>query len=168
MRISEELLVNADPSTVYRVAAEVAEWPELMPHFRWIHARREAGGRVSLVMAARVGLLPLRWHADQTLYPAQTRMVLRHVGGPTAGMIVELRFAETPSGTLATVVSSLDLGWPLVGGLVEAVVVGVLSRWLARRTLLRLKLLAEAERADLERLEGESLAGGQDAASIGD
>ncbi len=160
MRSSEDVLVNAEPSTVYRVAAEVAEWPDLMPHFRWVSVLGEAGNRVSLVMAARLGPLPMRWRAEQTLYPELTRIVFRHVGGPTAKMIVELRFAPTPSGTVAMVVSNLNVGWPIVGKLAEALFVGVLSRQLARRTLLRLKRLAEAEQADIDRLEGESLAGG--------
>ncbi len=131
-----------------------------MPHFRWVKVLGEAGSTVSLAMAARLGLLPLRWRAEQTLYPSQRRIFFRHVGGPTAGMVVELRFAPTPSGSVAIVVSNLDLGWPLIGGPAETVIVGVLSRQLARLTLLRLKRLAEAEQADLERLEGESLVGG--------
>ncbi len=160
MRMSEEVLINAEPSTVYRVAADVAEWPDAMPHFRWVQVLGEAGNQVSLVMAARLGLLPMRWRAEQTLYPGQNRIVLRHVSGPTKGMTVELRLAPTPTGSVAMVGSSLDLSWPIVGRAAEIVIVGVLSRQLARKTLLRLKRLAEAEQSDLDRLEGESLAGG--------
>ncbi len=168
MRVSEEILVNAEPETMYRVAAEVADWPGTMPHFRWVRVLGQAGNRVSLVMAARLGLLPMRWSAELTLYPDRTRMLFRHVAGPTGGMAVELRFVPTTSGTVAMVVSSLDLGWPIVGRLGEAVIVGVLSRELARRTLVRLKRLAEAEQADLERLGGESLEGGADSATGGE
>ena len=159
MLVSEEVLVSAEPSTLYRVAANVAEWPPEMPYIRWVRIAGLAGNRVCLVTAARIGILPLWWHSEQAIFQDEARIVFRHVGGPTDGMTSDPRFEPAPSGTVETAASRLDLGWPLDGWMAEApVIVRGISHLLACLTLSRLKRLAEAEQVILARLEGESLA----------
>src|SRR6202011_6155922 len=87
--------IRADPQVVFDLAAEVENWPRILPHYRWVHILPGgAGGRRTVEMAARRDVLmagigfPLHWTAVQTTYPAQRRIEFEHVAGISRGMRV--------------------------------------------------------------------------------
>ncbi len=150
MHTENEILIRADAADVYGLAAPVERWPEILPHYRWVRVLEDDGeGRRLVEMAALRDFIPVRWRAEQLLFPDVPRIVFRHVGGVTKGMEVEWAFA--PQGDGVVRVSILhDLrrlaGWPLVGGAVADRVVGPLFvSNIAGKTLGRIKELAEAE-----------------------
>lgn len=162
MKLTNEILVNAEPRTIYSIAAEVVNWPSILPHFRWVRVLGQAGNRRRVVLAARRGLLPVRWWADQELYPDEPRIAFRHLDGPTRGMTSEWRFSTSADGTRVAVTQDLSLDWPFAGAVAGWLLARLVVDPLSRETLSRIKQLAEAEQADLERLAGESAVGGED------
>ena len=146
MHTVNSILIQADPHTIYRLAAAVERWPELLPHYRWVRVLTTDGHRRIVEMAARRDLIPVRWTAEQVLYPHEPRITFRHIRGVTTGMDVEWRFQPGPDGVQVTIRHDLRLRWPLIGGLVADYIIGpqfVAS--IAGKTLRRIKALAEAE-----------------------
>jgi aromatase len=149
-----EILIHADPTTVYRFGAATDRWPEFLPHYRWVRVLDEQGSSRLVDMSAyrdfSVIRYPVRWWAVQTCFPDEPRIAFRHVRGVTKGMEVEWRFTPVDHGVRVTIAHDLDLKWPLIGGLVANWVVGpVFIENIAGKTLRRVKEMAEAEQAAL-------------------
>jgi ribosome-associated toxin RatA of RatAB toxin-antitoxin module len=139
------ILIHARAETIYALAAAVERWPERLPHYRWVHVLEDHGSRRVVEMAARRDWIPVRWWAEQELFPEEPRIVFRHVGGVTRGMWVEWTFTPQTDGVLVRIEHELRLGWPLIGGIVADHVIG--PRFvgnIAGKTLRRIKQLAEA------------------------
>ncbi len=149
MHTENEILIRADAAEVYRLAAPVERWPEILPHYRWVRVLEDDGeGRRLVEMAARRDFIPVRWRAEQRLFPDVPRITFRHVGGVTKGMEVEWAFA--PRGERVVRVGILHdlprlVGWPLIGGVVAERIVGpFFVSNIAGKTLGRIKELAES------------------------
>lgn len=148
MHTENEILIRADAAEVYRLAAPVERWPEILPHYRWVRVLEDDGeGRRLVEMAARRSGIPVRWRAEQRLFPGEPRITFRHVGGVTKGMEVEWAFAPGEDGVLVSILHDLPrlVGWPLIGGLAAERIVGpFFVSNIAGKTLRRIKELAEA------------------------
>jgi uncharacterized membrane protein len=150
LHTKNEILIRAGAAEVYGLAAPVERWPEILPHYRWVRVLEDGGeGRRVVEMAALRNFIPVRWRAEQLLFPEVPRIVFRHVGGVTKGMEVEWVFAPQDDGVVrVSILHDLErglAGWPLVGGVVADRVVGTFFvSNIAGKTLGRIKELAEA------------------------
>ncbi len=150
MHTKNEILIRAGVAEIYRLAAPVERWPELLPHYRWVRILEDDGeGRRLVEMAALRNFIPVRWQAEQLLFPDVPRIVFRHVGGVTKGMEVKWVFSPRGDGVVrVSILHDLERGlaeWPLVGRVVADGVVGpFFVSNIADKTLGRIKELAEA------------------------
>jgi ribosome-associated toxin RatA of RatAB toxin-antitoxin module len=143
------IFIEADPMTVYNFGAATERWPEILPHYRWVHVLDREGNSKLVEMAAnrnfRVANWPVRWWAAQTNFPDEPRIKFTHVGGTTKGMEVEWLFTPRENGVEVTIVHDLELKWPIIGGVAANWVIGPLFiDAIAGKTLARVKELAEA------------------------
>ena len=143
------LAIRADPDVVFRLAARVEDWPRLLPHYRRVRVLRQTTESRIVEMAARRDAIPVRWTAEQRLFPAQRRITFRHVGGVTRGMDVAWTLTPAADGrVLVRIVHRFHPRWPFVSDwLVQRVVGGFFVDAIARKTLRRIADLAEAARA---------------------
>ena len=131
---------------IFELAAEVERWPERLPHYRYVRRLPAPDGERHFAMGARRGLIPVRWKAIQRPLPDQRRIDFTHTGGVTRGMQVAWRFEEHDGGYEVSIEHELNLGWPLIGRFAAERVVGPqFIDPIARRTLRRVKALAEAK-----------------------
>ena len=148
MHTENEIFIRADMAEIYQLAAPVERWPEILPHYRWVRILWDNGERRLVEMAANRDRIPVRWRAEQRLFPQEPRIAFRHVGGFTKGMEVEWLFEPVEQdGVRVSIVHELPrlLGLPLVGDLVATQIVGPLFvEDIAGKTLRRIKELAEA------------------------
>jgi ribosome-associated toxin RatA of RatAB toxin-antitoxin module len=145
-----ERLVRAEPQTVFDLAAQVEDWPRILPHYRWVRVLEVAAdGRRTVEMAARrdvVGRLgvPLRWVAVQSLEPPH-RVGFEHIGGPTRGMLVAWTLEATSDArTRVRIRHVFEPRWPVPESVVRLIVGEYFVNGVARRTLARVAELAEA------------------------
>lgn len=144
MHTETSAIIQADVATVYQLAADVERWPQILPHYRWVRVLDDTGDRRLVEMAARRGVIPVWWCAEQRRFPDEPRMTFRHVGGVTTGMEVEWSFVPGPDGVRAGIRHDLRLPWPVVGELVADWIIGrFFVNNIAGKTLKRIKLLAE-------------------------
>ncbi len=135
--------VAASPQVMFRLAAQVEEWPRLLPHYRSV---RLSDGLVEMAayrpVVGNVGI-PLWWVATRTLYPHELRMEFRHVRGITRGMWVEWVIAASAHGCVVSIRHVFWPHWPVPDGLVRAIVGEYFVNGVARRTLACLSARAQ-------------------------
>jgi ribosome-associated toxin RatA of RatAB toxin-antitoxin module len=149
----DERVVAAPLEVIFRLAADVERWPELLPHYRHVRFRErmEAGGIVEMSAYRPFG--PIGWptwwvslmevqHLGGTNPP---RVRFRHIEGITARMEVEWSFEPVTQGTHVTVLHLWNgPDWPLIGELAARAVIGpVFVHGIASRTLAGLARAAE-------------------------
>lgn len=146
MQTSTGIIIQSDPQTIYRLGAAVERWPEILPHYRWVHVLEDHGDWRVVEMAARRDVIPVRWWAEQHCYPDEPRIAFRHIGGVTKGMEVEWTFTENRGGVLVEIHHELRLRWPLIGGPAADWIIGPLFiDNIAGKTLRTIKRLAEQQ-----------------------
>jgi ribosome-associated toxin RatA of RatAB toxin-antitoxin module len=145
--------IHADPQVIFTLAAEVQDWPRILPHYRWVRvlASREHNQR-TVEMAARRDVLPggvgfpLHWTAVETMFPAQRRIEFEHIGGITRGMRVAWTIEPnaTETSVLVGIRHVFEPRWPMPAALVRLIVGEYFVNGVARRTLRCIAELAEA------------------------
>jgi aromatase len=137
--------VRADAATIFAFAAATERWPEYLPHYRYVRVLEEKGPTRVVEMAARRNWIPIRWTAEQTSDPSRPHIEFRHVRGWTRGMEVEWRFEPIAGGTRVSIEHRLQFRFPVAAQwLGRHVVSDFFIDYVARRTLARMKALAEA------------------------
>ncbi len=118
-----------------------------MPHYRYVRVLADRGPARTVEMAARHGLVPLRWTAEQTNDPIRPHIAFRHIKGPTRGMDVEWIFTPLDGGaTRVQIVHRLAFKFPVAPDFFgKHVVSDIFIHGVASKTLARMKQLAEAE-----------------------
>jgi ribosome-associated toxin RatA of RatAB toxin-antitoxin module len=140
-----EITIAAPQARIYELAAETERWPEILPHYRSVVVLERAGAKRTVAMAAWRDLIPISWVAVQTDDPETPAIHFRHVRGWTRGMDVVWRFAPVAGGTRVTIEHRLEFAFPVASAwLGEHVVGGFFVDNVARKTLARIKALAEA------------------------
>lgn len=145
MHTETAVYIRGGVDEIFRYAARVEDWPQLLPHYRAVRVIEGRDLERIVEMQARRSGVPVRWCARQILLPAERRIRYTHVRGITRGMEVEWRLEPgTGGGVAVTIVHDLDLRWPLIGRPVARWIIGPLFvEPIARLTLGRIKMLIE-------------------------
>ena len=153
MRTIDERLVAAAPHACLRVAADVEQWPRILPHYRWVRFLEKRGfgtGRVEMAAWRHFGPLPYPtwWVSEMHVEDHAPAVVYRHVDGITRGMDVRWEFLPRGESTLVRITHWWDgPQWPLIGRFAAEHVIGPhFVSAIARRTLAGVG--AEAERRE--------------------
>jgi hypothetical protein len=153
LKTLDQQLIGAPPALCFRVAAQVEQWPTILPHYRWVrfHQKRGFGSGLVEMAAWRPFPLGLRyptwWVSEMRVDESEPAVYYQHVRGITRGMSVKWSFLPLESGaTLVRLVHDwTGPGWPLIGGLAARLVIGPhFVSAIAQRTLAG--VAREAER----------------------
>lgn len=149
-RTVDTLLVRAPTATIFALAADVARWPEHLPHYRYVRFRERDGDGGVVEMSANRPFGPLAWPTWWTSLMQVRRnepaIRFRHIEGVTTRMDVAWTFAPEAGGTRVTITHLWDgPRWPLIGAFAARAVIGpVFVHGIASRTLAGLARVAEA------------------------
>lgn len=145
MRTVDRLRVRAPVARVFRAAAEVERWPEILGHYRWVRLLQPRPGGALVEMAAWRPFGPLKyptwWVSEMRVEQEPPAVYYHHVRGITAGMEVVWRLepvhGDAGEATDVSIVHWWDgPGWPLIGRPAAEWVIGpVFIRGIASRTL---------------------------------
>jgi ribosome-associated toxin RatA of RatAB toxin-antitoxin module len=148
-RTVDETLVRSDIETIFRLASDVARWPKILPHYRWVRMLGAQDGYEKVEMAARRGWIPVKWTSLCRVEPARHRVYYKHIGGATRGMEVEWSLVEEGDSVRVTIVHEMTLTTPIVCSKLGRWIVGrFFVHHIAGRTLRRMKELAEEGKAE--------------------
>lgn len=141
MRTVDRLLMRAPLDRVFAAAAEVREWPRLLPHYRFVRHEGRDGDAELVAMSANRPFGPFNWPTWWTskmwIDPAAHTVRYAHIRGITTGMDVWWTLHDTPGGVEVTIVHEWGgPPWPLIGVPAAAWVIGpVFVHGIASRTL---------------------------------
>jgi ribosome-associated toxin RatA of RatAB toxin-antitoxin module len=118
----------------------------LLPHYRYVRTLAQNGNARTVEMAARLGVIPLKWTAEQINDPERPHIAFHHIAGPTRGMDVEWIFSELGAGrTQVQIVHRLDFQFPFLAEFFGKYVASdIFIHGVATKTLAHMKRLAEA------------------------
>jgi ribosome-associated toxin RatA of RatAB toxin-antitoxin module len=157
METVDDQLVRAPLERIFRIAADVEQWPAHLPHYRFVTMRERDGHGGGLVeMSANRPFGPLNWptwwlSTMEVRSPENTDAPVirfRHVRGITAGMDVEWSFAPDPAGTRVKILHVWNgPRWPIIGTFAATTVIGpIFIHGIASRTLAGLAHAAEGSK----------------------
>lgn len=148
----DEKLIHAPPDVCFRVAADVEQWPVILPHYRWVrfHDKKQFGEGIIEMAAWRdfaPGVrYPTWWVSEMRCAADEPAVYYRHIDGITRGMDVKWELQPRGAETFIRLFHTWDgPGWPLVGGFAANYVIGPhFVSAIAQRTLAG--VAREAER----------------------
>jgi ribosome-associated toxin RatA of RatAB toxin-antitoxin module len=144
MHTENRIEIHGDVKRIFRMAAQVDKWPDLLPHYRRVRVLQRKKRRTTVEMAARRGRIPVSWTAVQDVFPYE-RITYKHIKGFTTGMEVTWSFKPAQEAVQVVITHDFSLSWPLVGGLVSKYIVGALFvRPIASKTLSHIKRTVES------------------------
>jgi len=119
MRIVDEIVTTAPPDLVFRIAADVERWPDILPHYRRVTMlERSATGGIVEMSAWRpfpVFRWPTWWTSEMRVDQDKREVHYRHIRGVTRGMNVVWQVQPTGRGTHINLVHEWDgPAWPLI------------------------------------------------------
>lgn len=140
MHTLNRIVIKADSDTVYQAASETADWPRILPHYRYVHTLYSADEVRVLEMSATRDFgffqYPTWWSSIQRNAPHEGRVRYRHVGGVTRGMDVEWQIRPLSDETVEVVIlHHLSKNNPVVALFYKLVVGQIFVRFIAQRTL---------------------------------
>jgi ribosome-associated toxin RatA of RatAB toxin-antitoxin module len=139
-----EITIAAPPQRIFAQASDTTRWPQMLPHYRYVHVLSSDGSRSVVEMAARRSFdklrmtIPVRWRAEQINDPAAPGIFFRHLGGWTKGMRVWWRFTPLHNGKTRVRIDH-ELDSPLAPFIGKFFIDPIASR-----TLARMKEICEA------------------------
>jgi ribosome-associated toxin RatA of RatAB toxin-antitoxin module len=161
METVDERFVRAPLARIFELASQVENWPDYLPHYRYVRfrSRRSDGGGLVEMSAfrpfrvANTSKGPLRinwptwWLSEMAVDKNRPEVRFRHVGGITKGMDVEWSFLPGSGGTHVRILHVWDgPRLPLIGTWAAAHLIGpVFVHGIASRTLAGLAAVAERE-----------------------
>lgn len=148
MHTENQITINGDADRIFAMAADIAAWPRLLPHYRWVKVSQDDGRVKQAEMAARRGRFPVKWQTAQVVLPEERRIFFFHTGGITRGMYVEWTLRETERGVVQVTISH-ELSYPLpplTSWFARSVVGALFVQHIAGLTLARVKEIVESER----------------------
>lgn len=154
MHTENSIVIHAPLCCIFALGANIGDWPQILPHYRWVTVLSNDGRVKQAEMAARRDRFPVKWRTAQIVLPEEGRIVFVHTGGITRGMYVEWTLRELPAaeGGGVRVTIAHDLTYPiapLTGWFAHRVVGELFVSYIAGKTLDRIKQLAEQDAAVL-------------------
>ncbi len=151
MHSENSILMNVVPQRIFDVAADLSQWPAMLPHYRWITYLNRSPNRNIVIMAAWRDLpmvtgakIPIHWTSEQEIDREKMEIRFHHLKAFTKGMLVVWTFTPTKDGTEVRIVHDLHSGLPILGKLlVEPIVGQFFIHFIANQTLKHMKTFVE-------------------------
>lgn len=145
MRTVDEITIKAEPDAVLCAAAEVENWPKILPHYRWVKVLKRQGDALEVEMAAKRGWIPVKWAAIQMVNNSNRRIYYKHIEGATRGMQVEWSIEPGESDVNVKIIHDLYLKQPVVKSWIGRwIVANFFIKHIAGKTLSHMKTYLES------------------------
>lgn len=148
----DERLIRAPADLCFNVAADVENWPNILPHYRWVrfHRKQQFGHGVVEMSAWRpfpAGVkYPTWWLSEMRSEPGEPAVYYKHIGGITRGMAVKWELQPRGNDTFVRLFHAWDgPAWPLIGSVAANLIIGPhFISAIAQRTLAGVAREAES------------------------
>jgi Polyketide cyclase / dehydrase and lipid transport len=146
MKTENMVEMAGELSNIVALGSDIERWPTILPHYRWVKLLDGGGDHKTAEMAARRGIIPVKWRAIQNIDRTGQSPIMRftHIWGVTRGMEVAWTFASVPGGIAVTIDHEFAPNWPIVGNsLAESIIGPQFISPIANKTLTTIKAIVE-------------------------
>jgi len=144
MHKTNSILMRAPRTTVFDTAANLELWPQILPHYRYIHYLERSPGRNVVVMAATRSGIPISWTSEQIIDRDRAEVRFLHLKAFTKGMRVVWTFQEAPAGVLVEIKHDLAFRVKFLAPIADKIIGGFFIHHIANKTLRCMKSYVEA------------------------
>ena len=128
---------------IFETAANLALWPKILPHYRYIRYLEKGERRNLVVMAAKRSGIPIKWTSEQIIDREKCEVRFRHLKAFTKGMDVVWSFVETPAGVLVEIVHDMKFRIPALAPIADPIIGDFFIYFVAGQTLRHMKAYLE-------------------------
>src|SRR5438874_13092879 len=107
---------------VFETAANLALWPEILPHYRYIRYLEQGPNRNIVLMAATRSGIPISWTSEQVIDRDRLEVRFRHLKAFTKGMEVVWNFTDTRGGVRVDIVHDLKFRVPALAPIADTII----------------------------------------------
>lgn len=136
--------MRAPKMSIFETAADLALWPKILPHYRYIRFLERGRDRNVVVMAATRSGIPISWTSEQIIDRDKVEIHFHHLKAWTKGMDVVWTFDETPDGVRVNIAHDLQYRIPPLAPLVDRIIGDFFIHNIANKTLRCMKAYVEA------------------------
>ncbi len=145
MQTGNSIIIQADRSTIFETVSDLARWPEILPHYRYIRFLRRLPQASIVEMAARRTGIPISWTSEYVVDPQRMELRFLHLKAFTRGMKVIWTFNDTPAGVLVEILHVLRFRVPALAAVAEPIIGGFFIHHVANQTLRTFKAYLERQ-----------------------
>ena len=144
MHTENSIIMNAPLEKIFETAADLALWPKILPHYRWVRFFEQSPMYNVVQMAARRKWIPVQWTSEQEIDRTRNEIRFHHLTAFTRGMRVVWTFTPAADGILVRIQHDLQPTIPRVGKWVAERVIGkFFISYIASQTLTHMKRYVE-------------------------
>ena len=145
MQTSNSILIQAPREAIFETAADLQQWPQILPHYRYIRFLNRRPDRCIVEMAARRSGIPISWTSEFVIDHEKMELRFLHLKAFTRGMRVIWTFRETPGGVLVEISHALRFRVPTLAPIAEPIIGNFFIHHVASKTLGALKTHLEKQ-----------------------
>jgi len=144
MHKENSIIIKAPRARIFETAANLSQWPRILPHYRWIRFIERSPEKNIVVMGAMRGWIPIQWTSEQEIDRNRCEVRFHHLKAFTKGMDVVWTFKETNNGVEVKISHDLKPVAPLIGNFITELVIGnFFIHYVAGQTLRHMKIYLE-------------------------
>jgi Polyketide cyclase / dehydrase and lipid transport. len=144
MHKEDSILIKAPLDRIFEAAANLSQWPRILPHYRWIRYIEKSPRKNIVVMGAKRGWIPIQWTSEQEIDYVRGEVRFHHLKAFTKGMNVVWTFKEMKEGVEVKISHDLNPTIPLIGTFIaESIIGNFFIHYVANRTLQCMKVYLE-------------------------
>ena len=145
MQTGNSIIMHAPRESVFETAADLARWPRILPHYRYIRFLEQRQERSIVEMAALRSGIPISWTSEQIIDRDRLEIRFHHLKAFTKGMRVVWTFKETQEGVLVEIAHDLRFRVGLLAPIADKIIGDFFIQHIANKTLLCMKAYVEAQ-----------------------
>ena len=139
MHATNTIVMRVPKERIFETAANLERWPEILPHYRYIHYYEKSPSRNIVKMAATRSGIPIAWTSEQIIDRDAMEVRFTHLKAFTKGMHVVWTFTDTPDGVRVEIVHDMQFRFPPLAPLAEKIIGGFFIENIANKTLRCMK-----------------------------
>jgi len=143
MHTGNSIVIRAPKERIFETAADLSQWPAILPHYRYIDYLERGTDRHIVKMACYRSGIPIAWTSEEIIDRERLEVRFHHLKAFTKGMDVVWTFTDTDEGVRVEILHTLRFRIPLLAPIAEPIIGGFFISYIASQTLHHMKLHLE-------------------------
>ena len=139
MQTGNSIIMHAPRAVIFETIADLARWPRLLPHYRYVRFLERCADHSIVEMGATRSGIPISWTSELVVDRERMEIRFLHLKAFTRGMRVIWTFKETPAGVLVEIQHTLHFRVAALATLAEPIIGRFFVHHVANQTLRVMK-----------------------------